>query len=74
MIAGHLESSDGAGQVPLRVVREDHEDGGARAFAAGVRSDREVLLVCAGVIVAATVLNLCVRDVYRINRATSKPS
>ncbi|MFH8389197.1 MFS transporter [Streptomyces sp. NPDC018036] len=40
------------------------------ALAAGAWSDRGVLLVCAGVIVAATLLNLCVRDVYRVNRTT----
>ncbi|MGW7613022.1 MFS transporter [Streptomyces sp. NPDC054766] len=43
------------------------------ALAAGTWSDRDVLLVCAGVIVATTVLNLCVRDVYRLNRTTEKP-
>ncbi|MGV9883789.1 MFS transporter [Streptomyces sp. NPDC003006] len=31
-------------------------------------ADRSLLLVCAAVIVAATVLNLCVRDVHRIRR------
>lgn len=40
--------------------------------AAGAWSDRQVLLVCAGVIVAATLLNLCVRDVYRVNRTTPR--
>ncbi|MET7742916.1 MFS transporter [Streptomyces sp. NPDC005385] len=43
------------------------------AFAAGTWSDQDVLLVCAGAIVAATVVNLCVRDVYRINRAERQP-
>ncbi|MET7391346.1 MFS transporter [Streptomyces sp. NPDC005529] len=43
------------------------------AFAVGTWSDRDVLLVCAGAIVAATVVNLCVRDVYRINRAERQP-
>jgi predicted MFS family arabinose efflux permease len=38
------------------------------ALAAGAWDDRTVLMVCGGLIVAATVLNLCVRDVYRINR------
>ncbi|MET7983121.1 MFS transporter [Streptomyces sp. NPDC005281] len=42
------------------------------ALAAGAWSDREVLLVCAGVIVTATVLNLCVWDVYRVNRTTPR--
>ncbi|MFE4702850.1 MFS transporter [Streptomyces sp. NPDC056738] len=40
--------------------------------AAGAWSDRQVLLVCAGVIVATTLLNLCVRDVYRVNRTTPR--
>ncbi|MFD9494207.1 MFS transporter [Streptomyces sp. NPDC060005] len=43
------------------------------ALAAGTWSDRDVLLVCAGVIVATTVVNLCVRDVYRVNRAGRQP-
>ncbi|WP_415937814.1 hypothetical protein [Streptomyces sp. 039-1] len=43
------------------------------ALAAGTWSDRDVLLVCAGVIVATTVVNLCVRDVYRVNRAARQP-
>jgi MFS family permease len=38
------------------------------ALAAGAWDDGTVLMVCGGLIVAATVLNLCVRDVYRINR------
>ncbi|MFJ3710637.1 hypothetical protein [Streptomyces sp. NPDC090053] len=36
--------------------------------AAGVWPGRVVLLVCAGAIALTTVLNLCVRDVYRIKR------
>jgi hypothetical protein len=44
------------------------------APAAGAWSDRDVLLVGAGLIVATTVLNLCVRDVYRVNRTTEKPT
>ncbi|MEU7582288.1 MFS transporter [Streptomyces sp. NPDC041068] len=32
--------------------------------------DRSVLLVCTGIIVAATALNFCVRDIHRINRRT----
>ncbi|MFF4535297.1 MFS transporter [Streptomyces aureus] len=38
------------------------------ALAAGAWSERQVLLVCALVIVAASALNLCVRDVHRVNR------
>ncbi|MFB7187763.1 MFS transporter [Streptomyces sp. NPDC056230] len=38
------------------------------ALAAHAWADRTVVLVCAGAIVAATILNLCVRDVYRVNR------
>ncbi|MEU1145676.1 MFS transporter [Streptomyces sp. NPDC005863] len=40
------------------------------ALASSVFADRSVLLVCTGVIVAATLLNLCVRDVHRIRRLT----
>ncbi|MFF9364935.1 MFS transporter [Streptomyces griseoluteus] len=40
------------------------------ALAAHSWSSRAVLLTCAGMIAAATVLNLCVPDVYRINRLT----
>lgn len=32
-------------------------------------TSQHILLVCAGVILAATLANACVRDVYRINRA-----
>ncbi|MFH0521608.1 MFS transporter [Streptomyces sp. M41] len=38
------------------------------AFAAGVWDERTVLVACAGLVVAAVILNLCVPDVYRINR------
>ncbi|WTO32917.1 MFS transporter [Streptomyces achromogenes] len=38
------------------------------ALAAHLFSDGIVLLVCAGVIVATTLVNLCIRDVYRVNR------
>jgi MFS family permease len=38
------------------------------ALAAHTWPARSVLLVCAALIVATTVLNLCVRDVYRVNR------
>ncbi|MEU1026741.1 MFS transporter, partial [Streptomyces sp. NPDC005904] len=31
-------------------------------------SDRSVLVVCAAIIVAATALNLCVRDIHRVRR------
>lgn len=37
------------------------------ALAAGNWANRTVLVACAGLVVAAAVLNLCVRDVYRIN-------
>jgi MFS family permease len=40
------------------------------ALAAHSWSSQAVLLACAGMIAAATVLNLCVPDVYRINRLT----
>ncbi|MFE5919529.1 MFS transporter [Streptomyces sp. NPDC056468] len=39
------------------------------ALAVGSWGNRTVLLVCAGLVVAATVLNLCVRDLYRVNAA-----
>ncbi|MGW1954053.1 MFS transporter [Streptomyces sp. NPDC001920] len=38
------------------------------ALAAGVWDNRGVLVACAGLVVAAVALNLCVRDVYRVNR------
>ncbi|MBT2420662.1 MFS transporter [Streptomyces sp. ISL-22] len=38
------------------------------ALAAGLWDNRTVLVACAGLVVAAGVLNLCVRDVYRVNR------
>ncbi|MGF0176739.1 MFS transporter [Streptomyces sp. Marseille-Q5077] len=41
------------------------------ALAAGSWGNRTVLLACAGLVVAATVLNLCVRDLYRVNAARS---
>lgn len=40
------------------------------ALAAHSWSSQAVLLTCAGMIAAATVLNLCVPDVHRINRLT----
>ncbi|MGW6732830.1 MFS transporter [Streptomyces sp. NPDC055013] len=39
------------------------------ALASGSWGNRTVLLACAGLVVAATVLNLCVRDLYRVNAA-----
>ncbi|MGI5275016.1 MFS transporter [Streptomyces rochei] len=42
------------------------------ALAARSWSSQAVLLACAGMIAAATVLNLCVPDVYRINRLTEQ--
>lgn len=38
------------------------------ALVSPVFAERSVLLVCTGIIVAATLLNLCVRDVHRIRR------
>jgi len=38
------------------------------ALAVHAWDNRTVLTACAGLIVAAAVLNLCVPDVYRINR------
>lgn len=38
------------------------------ALAVGVWDNRTVLVACAGLVVASAVLNLCVRDVYRVNR------
>jgi MFS family permease len=38
------------------------------ALAAHTWDNRTVLLACAGLIAAATVLNLCVKDLHRINR------
>ncbi|WP_225812609.1 MFS transporter [Streptomyces spinosus] len=40
------------------------------ALAAHSWSNQAVLLTCAGLIAAATILNLCVPDVYRVNRLT----
>jgi MFS family permease len=37
------------------------------ALAVGRWDNRTVLVACAGLLVAAAVLNLCVRDVYRVN-------
>ncbi|MFF0742675.1 MFS transporter [Streptomyces sp. NPDC004111] len=38
------------------------------AWAAGSWDDASVLLVCAGLVLAAVAANLCVPDVYRVNR------
>ncbi|MET8688469.1 MFS transporter [Streptomyces sp. NPDC004732] len=38
------------------------------ALVSPVFADRSVLAVCTGIIVAATLLNLCVRDIHRIRR------
>ncbi|MBO0917811.1 MFS transporter [Streptomyces laculatispora] len=39
------------------------------ALASKYWTSQHILLVCAGIILAATLANACVRDVYRINRA-----
>ncbi|MEV5199244.1 MFS transporter [Streptomyces sp. NPDC053720] len=61
---GRMSSFNGVGEriaIPLGYL--------VTALAAHAWADRTVLLICAGAIVATTVLNLCVRDVYRVNRA-----
>ncbi|MFJ9681668.1 MFS transporter [Streptomyces sp. NPDC101194] len=60
---GRVSSFNGVGEriaIPLGYL--------VTALAAHAWADRTVLLVCAGAIAATTVLNLCVRDVYRVNR------
>lgn len=60
---GRMSSFNGVGErlaIPLGYL--------ITALAVHAWADRTVLLVCAAVIVAATLLNLCVRDVYRVNR------
>ncbi|MFH8475955.1 MFS transporter [Streptomyces sp. NPDC018000] len=60
---GRMSSFNGVGEriaIPLGYL--------ITALATHAWADRTVLLVCAGAIVVSTVLNLCVRDVYRINR------
>ncbi|MFE3147039.1 MULTISPECIES: MFS transporter [unclassified Streptomyces] len=60
---GRMSSFNGVGErlaVPLGYL--------ITALAVHAWTDRTVLLVCAAVIVATTLLNLCVRDVYRVNR------
>ncbi|MFD7528732.1 MFS transporter [Streptomyces sp. NPDC059849] len=61
---GRMSSFNGVGErlaVPLGYL--------ITALAVHAWTDRTVLLVCAAVIVATTLLNLCVRDVYRVNRS-----
>jgi MFS family permease len=60
---GRMSAFNGVGErlaVPLGYL--------VTALAAHVWNSRRVLLACAGMIAAAAVLNLCVADVYRINR------
>ncbi|MER6503858.1 MFS transporter [Streptomyces sp. NPDC001455] len=60
---GRMSAMNGVGErvaVPLGYL--------ATALAAHALADRTMLLVCAGAIAVATVLNLCVRDVYRVIR------
>lgn len=42
------------------------------ALAVGSWDSRTVLVACAGLVVASAVLNLCVRDLYRINRSAGE--
>ncbi|WP_055556357.1 MFS transporter [Streptomyces kanamyceticus] len=44
------------------------------ALAAGAWDQRAMLLVCAGTVLGATVLNLCVRDIHRVNRLPAQGS
>ncbi|MFB6816655.1 MFS transporter [Streptomyces sp. NPDC056347] len=60
---GRMSAFNGVGErlaIPLGYL--------ITALAAHAWAGRTVLLVCAGVIAATTLLNLCVRDVYRVNR------
>lgn len=60
---GRMSAFNGVGErlaIPLGYL--------VTALAAHSWNDRTVLLACAAMIAAATVLNLCVPDVYRINR------
>ncbi|WP_189931571.1 MFS transporter [Streptomyces sulfonofaciens] len=62
---GRMSSFTGIGErlaVPFAYL--------AAALAAHTWGNGTVLLVCAAVIAAATVLNLCVRDVHRVDRRT----
>ncbi|MFD5518203.1 hypothetical protein [Streptomyces sp. NPDC127066] len=76
VLAG-LISATGSVTAPLALVHVVVEQGdparpSLAALAAGDRSGREVPLVRAGVIVTATVLDLRVRDVCRVNRTTPR--
>ncbi|OQR59724.1 MFS transporter [Streptomyces maremycinicus] len=62
---GRMSAFNGVGErlaIPLGYL--------ITALAAHSWSSQAVLLTCAGLIAAATVLNLCVPDVHRINRLT----
>ncbi|MFI6345836.1 hypothetical protein [Streptomyces sp. NPDC050560] len=45
----------------------------AAGWAAGLREDRTVILVCSAVILVTTLLNLCVRDVHNVTQ-TPEPA
>ncbi|WP_327421721.1 MFS transporter [Streptomyces sp. NBC_01230] len=60
---GRMSAFNGVGErlaIPLGYL--------ITAFAAHTWGNQSVLLACAGLIAAAAILNLCVPDVYRINR------
>ncbi|MFF9851790.1 MFS transporter [Streptomyces litmocidini] len=62
---GRMSAFNGVGErlaIPLGYL--------VTALAAHSWSSRGILLACAGMIALATVLNLCVPDVYRVNRIT----
>ncbi|MGW1917023.1 MFS transporter [Streptomyces sp. NPDC002076] len=62
---GRMSAFNGVGErlaIPLGYL--------ITALAARSWDSQSVLLACAGLIAAAVVLNLCVREVYRINRLT----
>ncbi|MFJ4547809.1 MFS transporter [Streptomyces sp. NPDC088817] len=62
---GRMSAFNGVGErlaIPLGYL--------ITALAARSWDTRDVLLACAGLIAATTVLNLCVPDVYRVNRLT----
>ncbi|MDI3102211.1 MFS transporter [Streptomyces sp. AN-3] len=64
---GRMSAFNGVGErlaIPMGYL--------SAALAAHSWSSQAVLLACAGMIAAATVLNLCVPDVYRINRLTEQ--
>ena len=59
---GRMSAFNGVGErlaIPLGYL--------LTALAAGTWDNRTVLVACAGLVVVSAVLNLCVRDVYRIN-------